>query len=180
MAGERAIIGIDPGLDGALARYWPGSNGLQVVDMPTVTIVKGTTKKRRVDEVALARIMDDWAPTSTDVWLELVNAMPSIPDADGHRRSMGTQSSFVFGLRYGLIRGVCAANFLRIHDVTPGVWKKALGVRGDKNQSRARATVHFPEHAQHWPLVKHDGRAEAALIAVYGAMQLAPGGRAAA
>jgi hypothetical protein len=48
------------------------------------------------------------------------------------------------------------------------VWKKALGVPADKDGARARASQLMPENAWLWPLVKHDGRAEAALIAYWG------------
>lgn len=169
MTGERAIIGIDPGLDGALARYWPITGNLQIADMPTVSVRKGAKLRRLVDEIGLARLVDEWAPSATFVWLEQVNAMPSIPGADGERRTMGAQSSFGFGRSYGLIRGVCAANFLTIQDVTPQSWKKALRVAGDKDQARQRASALFPRHAHCWPLKKHDGRAESAMIALYGA-----------
>jgi hypothetical protein len=37
----------------------------------------------------------------------------------------------------------------------------------------------MPAAAHHWPLVKHDGRAEAALIASYGLRQLGSLARAA-
>lgn len=159
MAGERAIIGIDPGLGGALARYWPGSQALQLADMPTLDIGKGKSVKRAIDEYALARLIDDWAATASCVWLEQVGVRPG----------EGGVGAFTFGKGYGLLRGICAANFLTIHDVTPQAWKKTLRVAGDKDLARQRASALFPRHAQHWPLKKHDGRAEAAMIALYGA-----------
>ena len=171
MAVERAIIGIDPGLDGALARYWPENGRLQIADMPTVKIGKGKSDKRAIDEYALAGFLDDWAETASCVWLEQVTAMPSIPGADGQRRSMGSASAFNFGKGYGLIRGVSAANFLPIHDVNSKSWKRALKVNADKEHARYRAGVLLPRHGGLWPLKKHHGRAEAALIALYGSQQ---------
>ena len=172
---ERAIIGIDPGLDGALARFWPVSGRLEIADMPTLKIGKGQSDKRSIDEYALAGLVDAWAPTAACIWLELVSAMPSIPGADGQRRSMGATSAFNFGRSLGLIRGVCVANFLTIHDVTPGSWKKALKVAAEKDHARHRAGVLFPRHGGLWPLKKHHGRAEAALIALYGSQQTVSG-----
>jgi len=160
--GERAIIGIDPGLGGALARYWPVAGKLEVVDMPTLNVGKGKSNKRIIDEYALARIIDDWAQSASVVWLELVGVRPG----------EGAVGAFTFGKGYGLIRGICAANFLTIHNTTPQSWKKALRVTGDKDQSRLRATALFPRHAGNWPLKKHDGRAEAVLIALYGSRTL--------
>jgi hypothetical protein len=44
----------------------------------------------------------------------------------------------------------------------------ALRVPAEKDGARARASQLIPAGASWWPLVKHDGRAEAALIALYG------------
>ena len=38
----------------------------------------------------------------------------------------------------------------------------------DKNASRRRASEFFPDCADQWKLAKHDGRAEAAMLAWYG------------
>jgi hypothetical protein len=43
------------------------------------------------------------------VWLEKVHTMPG----------EGPVGAFSFGRTYGLIRGICCANFLPINDVTP-------------------------------------------------------------
>lgn len=159
----RGVLGIDPGLDGALALYGPFSL-LRLEDIPTLQL----KTKRIVDETALARMIDSWSADIGEVWLEVINAMPSVAGPNGVRRTMGAQSAFNFGLTYGLIRGVCAANFLPIVDVTPSSWKAALKVRGDKDESRQRASAILPQNAGLWPLKKHHGRAEAALIAWHG------------
>lgn len=153
------ILGIDPGLSGALALYDPTDATLEILDMPVFQL----KTKRQVDEYALARIIDDWSPRTREVWLELVGVRPG----------EGAVGAFTFGKGYGLIRGICAANFLTIIDVTPASWKGAMKVRGDKDESRLRASVLMPRQAHLWPLKKHDGRAEAALIARHGAEQIA-------
>lgn len=158
----RSILGIDPGLDGALALYGP--DGLAVWDIPTLQL----KSKRLVDEYALAQIIDAASGDIAEVWLELINAMPSVAAPGGVRRTMGAQSAFNFGLSYGLLRGICAAHFLPIVNVTPASWKAALQVRGDKDESRMRASALMPQHAGKWPLKKHHGRAEASLIAWHG------------
>lgn len=151
-----AILGIDPGLSGAMALY-DVDGSLEIVDMPVLQF----KTKRQVDEYAVARIIDNWRDRIREVWLEHV----------GTRPGEGAVGAFSFGRGYGLLRGVCAANFLPIIDVTPATWKGALKVRGDKDESRARASSLFPRHGGSWALKKHDGRAEAALIALYGARQ---------
>ena len=152
-----AILGIDPGLSGALALY-DVDGSLEIVDVPTLQL----KTKRVVDEYALARIIDGWSSRVREVWLEQV----------GTRPGEGAVGAFTFGRGYGVLRGICAANFLPIVDVTPATWKAAMKVRGDKDESRLRASAVFPRHANLWPLKKHDGRAEAALIALHGARQL--------
>lgn len=151
------ILGIDPGLSGALALY--GVDGsLEIVDMPTLQL----KTKRVIDEYALARIIDDWSSRIREVWLEQVGSRPG----EGH------VGAFNFGRGYGVLRGICAANFLTIIDVTPATWKGAMKVRGDKDESRQRASALFPRHAGQWSRKRDDGRAEAALIALHGAQQM--------
>lgn len=147
-----AILGIDPGLSGALALL-DVDGSLEVVDMPTLQL-----KKRVIDEYALARIIDDWAGRVREVWLEQVATRPG----------EGAVGAFTFGRGYGLLRGICAANFLTIIDVTPQTWKRALRVPAEKDGARAAASRVFPRHAGMWARVKDDGRAEAALIARHG------------
>ena len=53
--------------------------------------------------------------------------------------------------------------------VPPQVWKRRFNLTSDKDASRARASELLPAHAHLWPLKEHDGRAEAALLALYGA-----------
>lgn len=152
----RAILGIDPGLSGALALL-DIDGSLEVIDMPTLQL-----KKRVVDEYALARIIDDWSSRIREVWIEQVGVRPG----------EGAVGAFSFGRGYGLLRGVCAANFLTMMDVTPGAWKAALKVPAEKDGARARASALLPRSAHLWPLKKHDGRAEAACIALHGMRQL--------
>ena len=150
------VLGIDPGKTGALALYNAAGDTLSVEDVPLLDV----GSKRVVDHYGLARIVDAWckdaAPT---VYLELVGSMPG----EGHA------GAFDFGQTAGLLRGVCAAHFLRIEMVTPAKWKRALGVKGDKDVSRQRASTLFPKHSGLFARKKDDGRAEAALIAYYGA-----------
>lgn len=154
-------IGIDPGLHGALAAY-DGESIVEMRDMPTFDVGKGKSHKLILDEQGLAIILRGWAPQCNAVWLEQVGVRPG----------EGAVGAFSFGRSYGLIRGICAALQMRMNDVTPQVWKKALRVTGDKDHSRQRASAILPTAAHHWPLKKHDGRAEAALIGLYGYQRL--------
>lgn len=159
--GSRKILGIDPGLHGALALYDPATGDLSVFDVPTLNVGLKGKRKLIIDEYALARAVDDVAATVGEVWLEKVGTMPG----------EGPVGAFSFGRSYGLIRGICCANFLTIHDVTPQAWKGALKVVANKDHSRQRASALFPRSAHLWPRVKDADRAEAAMIALYGAKQ---------
>lgn len=156
------ILGIDPGLSGALAFYYPETGALDVIDMPTIKS-GGAKGKNEVDRTALALLIDSSSASIAHCFLEKVGVRPG----------EGAGGAFSFGTGYGMLLGILAANFVPLTLTTPAVWKKAMGCTGDKEQSRARASDILPRHASKWPLKKHDGRAEAAVLAVYGARQLA-------
>lgn len=153
------VLGIDPGLNGALALVEIGTGRLvEVYDMPVLTL----KSKRELDGYKLAHIIDSHAHEIAEVWIERVWSMPG----------EGAVQGFAFGEVYGLLRGVCMASFLPLHEVVPTVWKKAAGVKGEKDESRKVASVRWPLQSSLWPLVKHHGRADAALIADHGLRQL--------
>lgn len=156
------ILGIDPGLTGAFAIYDLGSQELTVFDVPTYVLPKGGKKSTEVDEYQAARWLDDNAKTVKQAWIEGVGATPQ----------MGTVSAFKFGRTYGFLRGLCTANFIPLEQVAPLRWKNALKVPASKDGARARASQFFPRYTHLWARAKDDGRAEAALIAFYGAQQL--------
>lgn len=154
---SRHVLGIDPGKTGALALLAP-SGTLIVQDVPTLKI--GT--KTVVDHAALAGFFDMVAGQPITVFIEQV----------GTRPGEGAVGAFDFGRTYGMLIGLAAAHFMPIEFVTPAKWKAAMAVKGDKDVSRQRASQLMPRNAHLWPLKKHDGRAEAALIALYGQQQM--------
>jgi crossover junction endodeoxyribonuclease RuvC len=155
------VIGIDPGLHGALAFRF--ERGLVVHNMPIFEIARGGKKKHEVDPAGLAQLLESGLRSGTaSAFVEQVGAMPG----------QGVTSMFAFGQSYGIILGVLAALRIPYTRVPPITWKKAMGVRGGKDASRARASELMPEDAATWKRVKDEGRAEAALIALYGLRQL--------
>ena len=148
----RVIAGVDPGLHGAVAFYFPEKpNAVLTFDMP---ICGG-----EVNDLALNRIVERFAPDT--VWLERVHSMPK----------NSASSMFKFGCSYSSVRCVFAINQVRIEFVTPPVWKKYFRLGKDKDESRKLAISKFPASADQFELKKHEGRAEAALIALYGLQQ---------
>ncbi len=150
------IIGIDPGLSGALFVFDNHTNA--VYDMPVTERRVNGKLKRQIDPAQLAKILPRDAAFAI---VEQVSAMPG----------QGVTSSFNFGFTAGAIQGVVAALGIPLRTVHPQVWKRKFGLLGQpKDASRAEASRQLPQFAHLWPLKKHDGRAEAALLALYGMM----------
>ena len=162
------IVGIDPGVSGAVALLEDGGF-VAVEDLPTIVRSKSAkSTKRMINGAELARIIREWSPNVAII--ELVNAMPP----KGSRRCpacnmspYGSAAAFNFGESSGVIRGVVAALGIAAHYVTPQVWKRRATLSGsDKEASRMLAVTLWPEA----PLgrKKDQGRAEALLIARFG------------
>jgi len=144
------IIGIDPGLDGAIA------SEREVTDMPTLTVMRGKKAKRALDIATLARKLKGYYVRHA--FIENVHGMPG----------QGVTSTCSICEQLGAIKGIMHAREIPFTLIEPAAWKKALGVPAGKDGARARASQLLPKLAHNWPLKKHDGRAEAALIAEYG------------
>jgi crossover junction endodeoxyribonuclease RuvC len=155
------IAGIDPGLTGALALYDTTTREiLEIWDMPTLAIKRGKSVKHRVDVQALTFIIVDFKLFDVKhVYIEDVGGMPG----------QSAPAAFSFGFSAGLPAGMVAFAKIPCTPVAPATWKKALGLKGSKDDARYMASQLLPSAARHWQRKKDDGRAEAALIARYGA-----------
>jgi crossover junction endodeoxyribonuclease RuvC len=146
---DRCILGIDPGLSGALSFFFPGiPERVAVEDMPVAA-----------GEVNAAGLADRIRRMRPDV---------AIIEGVGARPGQGVVSMFKFGASFGVICGVLAALEIPCHRISPTSWKKHFKLSTDKEQSRALALRLFPATAEHFSRKKDHGRAEAALIARYG------------
>jgi len=150
------VIGIDPGINGAIAIFRDGKLE-SVVDMPTVEIASGKTIKRHISAVTLRNILELDMYQFSHVVIEKVGAMPG----------QGVTSMFNFGRSAGIIEGVVAAMHFPSTYVTPATWTKAVGRAAGKDASRMRAMELFPAKADLFKRAKDDGRADAALIAYW-------------
>lgn len=153
------IIGIDPGANGAVAILEAGTGKLvQVFDMPNVEIIVGGKSKKRVAPYLLAEELRLYDVLGTRAIVEQVAAMPG----------QGVSSMFAFGHAFGLAMGVLAGMGITAELVTPAKWKRDLKVNPGKDGSRLLAMTLWPDQAKEFKRVKDDGRAEAALIALWG------------
>lgn len=148
------IYGIDPGFSGAIALYDPATSFLEIHDMP---IAPGKNGKNQILHSAVLDILSE----PGKALIEQVAARPG----------QGVTSMFRFGQGYGALEMACAASKLPLDYVTPRQWKAHFSLNGQKDVARGEASRQFPEHAHLFKRKRDDGRAEAALIALYGARQ---------
>lgn len=154
------IIGVDPGGTGALALL-EGQDLLAVSDMPVFEVKRGKGFKPEIDVHALIALLRDWRADCC--WFERVGGM------DGQSAS----AAFNFGRLAGMCEALVKASGARFEFASPHIWKKGMGlIHAAKDDSRAAAVNRWPGHAGLFRLKKHDGRAEAALLAEYGRREL--------
>ncbi len=151
----RALVGIDPGLTGAIAVIRP--RGIDLHDCPIV-LVGG---KRRYNPAGMALLLRSYQQLYPRllVGLEKVHSMPG----------QGVASSFGFGEGYGIWEGVLASHCIPCQLITSQAWKRSMmaGQAKDKDASRLVAVRLFPEVGDRLQLKKDHGRADALLIAEY-------------
>jgi crossover junction endodeoxyribonuclease RuvC len=151
-------IGIDPGFTGAVAFYWPAENHIEVYDMPVYKNAKGKT------ELNLYELHDILNPESDEPHIAIVEQVSAM-------RGQGVTSMFRFGQAYGATQMAVAAHKIPMEFVTPAKWKGFMGLSRDKAVSRSLASQRFPKQADLFKRAKDDGRAEAALLALYGKLK---------
>lgn len=148
------IMGVDPGFSGAIAVYNPKSNRLvDVIDFPVTT-----GKKPEILISEFADFISTHASSTRLCVIEDVGAMTGVE---------GRQSMFRFGFATGVAHGVIGSFLIPIVTTKPAVWKTLMGLSREKRLSIEKARAMFPTHSQTFTS-KHDGRAEAALLAVFG------------
>jgi crossover junction endodeoxyribonuclease RuvC len=141
------ILGIDPGIIGGVALL--SSDGrIDAFDIPNVA--------GEVDVDMLVSCIRAMRPAMAVI--ERASAMPK----------QGVASTFKYGVAYGSLRTFVALCDIPCHLVTPGKWKHHFALDADKEKSRALAIRLWPG-CGHFARKKDHGRAEATLIARFGA-----------
>ena len=153
---QEVIVGIDPGVSGAICILRNGKVTM-TCDMPIM--VDGTKSKRQVNAAELANILIDEKIGEHDkIILESVSAMPG----------QGVTGMFSFGQSFGVIKGVCAALKLPLHLVRPVKWKKHFNLlNSEKDASRTKVIEMFPYISSEVSKKKDANKADAILIAKY-------------
>ena len=153
------IIGIDPGISGAISFFEDGKI-LDVVEMPTMT--EGKKNKRQVNGSQvyneILKKTNQLDKKEIRVIIEQVSAMPG----------QGVTSMFNFGQSFGILKGVCSAMQLPMYFVRPAKWKKYFSlINSEKDASRTKAIEIFPYFSTNLSKKKDSNKADAILIASY-------------
>jgi hypothetical protein len=158
------VAGADPGAEGAVA-FLDTESGrvVAIVDMP----MSGT--ELRVRELAgeLLAALDE--RRCGHLWIE--RQAPYV--ATDHR--IGATSAFNLGQRYMAIKAIAACYGWPYEVVTAAKWKTHFGIKADKRLALDCAGRLMPDDVGRWTVrrgfctrAQAIGRAEAALIALYG------------
>ena len=151
------VIGIDPGLSGAIAII-ENKRVLGIFDMPVMA--EGKKNKRQLNSAQLVNIIRENTNNNEEITVvvEQVNAMPG----------QGVTSMFNFGQTFGAIKGVCAALELPIYFVRPTKWKKHFElINSSKDSSRTKAIEMYPKLSNQLTKKKDVNKSDAILIARY-------------
>lgn len=151
------ILGIDPGLDGAIATLSPEGDLVGVTDMPTTP--DGAKGRRALNAPLLWHAIS--VSHASIAYVELI----------GPRPTDGVVGAFGFGRSRGILEGVLAAAGIPVVMIAPPVWKRAHDIppgKEHKDVARARAIARWPASAPLFARKLDCDRAEAALIAVAG------------
>ncbi len=151
------ILGIDPGLSGAIA-VLEKKKVLSLSDMPVMN--EGKKNKKQLNSAQLVNIIRENTIGEEEiaVVVEQVNAMPG----------QGVTSMFNFGQTFGAIKGVCAALNLPIFFVRPSKWKKYFDlINSSKDSSRTKVIEMYPSLSSQLSKKKDVNKSDAILIARY-------------
>lgn len=155
-------IGIDPGITGAIALVNHKGALCELFDLPTM--LKGDIKKPKkcINAKALQHILCAWLAEWGDLiaFVENVHAMPG----------QGVTSMFNMGETFGTIKSVLTCENIYTNLISPQKWKKQLKLTSDKEECRQYALKMYPNDIHQINRKKDHNRAEAILIARYGAL----------
>ena len=153
------IIGIDPGITGAICFFEDGIIK-DVIDMPTMA--SGNKNKKQINGSQIFNEISirtkNYKSENVNVVVEQVSAMPG----------QGVTSMFNFGQSYGILKGICSAMQLPMYFVRPAKWKKYFNlINSEKDASRTRAIEIFPYYSSHLSKKKDSNKADAILLASF-------------
>ena len=153
------IIGIDPGITGAIC-FFENGEVRDIVEMPSMA--EGKKNKRQINGPQIyneiSRRIEGLQKKNIAVIIEQVSAMPG----------QGVTSMFNFGQSFGVLKGICSAMQLPMHFVRPAKWKKYFNlIKTEKDASRTKVIEIFPYISSKLSKKKDSNKADAILIASF-------------
>ena len=153
------IIGIDPGISGAIC-FFENGEVKEIMDMPSMA--DGKKNKRQINGQQIfneiSSRIKNIPKKEIRVVIEQVSAMPG----------QGVTSMFNFGQSFGVLKGICSAMQLSMHFVRPAKWKKYYGlIKTEKDASRTKVIEIFPYISSQLSRKKDSNKADAILIASF-------------
>ena len=176
------VVGIDPGLSGAITAIWDEGTdlGMSITDMPTYNVPVGKKTRHRVDTVSLLQLFETFKVMGCEL---------AVMEAVGGRPKQSASGAFTFGWSTCAVYMACITNRIPVETVASQTWKQLLKVPGKARRKKGeepsdkpspkdtdqaiirRADEILPQHARRWRnergTLKVD-RAESAMIAYYG------------
>ena len=157
------IVGIDPGLSGAIAAITNNGTVAVCCLAPVIQIKDKKKVKHEIDIGGFVKVLQGIKDIDAieHVYLEKVSAMPG----------QGVTSMFNFGMSYGIVKGILGTLGLSYTLVHPKTWQKEVLKDMPPGSAEAVAVRMFP-NTNFLPTARctkrHDGLIDAVLIAEYG------------
>jgi crossover junction endodeoxyribonuclease RuvC len=153
------IIGIDPGISGAIC-FFENGKIIEVIEMPNMA--EGKKNKKQVNGAQIVneiiKRIKNLDKKNIKVIIEQVAAMPG----------QGVTSMFNFGQSFGVLKGICSALQLPMYFVRPAKWKKYFNlINSEKDASRTKAIEVFPYFSSQLARKKDTNKADAILISSF-------------
>ena len=153
------IIGIDPGINGAICLFKNGKI-VDVFEMPKMAVGKKNKSQVNASQIfnEIQKAVEGEDKTNVIAVIEQVSAMPG----------QGVTCMFIFWLSFGVLKGIFSAMQIPMDFVSPVKWKKYFNlIKTEKEASRTKVIEIFPYISSKLSKKKDVNKADAILIASF-------------
>ena len=153
------IIGIDPGINGAICLFKDGKI-VDVFEMPKMAVGKKNKSQVNASQIfnEIQKAIEGEDKTKVIAVIEQVSAMPG----------QGVTSMFNFGQSFGVLKGIFSAMQISMDFVSPIKWKKFFNLNNtNKDASRTKAIEINPYFSSKLSKKKDANNADAILISSF-------------
>jgi hypothetical protein len=164
------ILGVDPGLTGALSLIAQGRGLLECADIPTCENGTEGNMKRWIDVGAVRDLVGDWAQRhdfARETAAAVIERPIATPQIRGREWNTPVQTIATQFETFGVLRGVLGGRCNQMCFVNPREWKTFYGLAGEKAKNEARRIALALYEDAPVARVKDHNRAESILIGHY-------------